>query len=228
MDGMFHPTAHAHMAPGPVLGILYAEDFDASDPAVLPDEPSSPADIPLTQADVEAACAAAVRDARAGWERSDLHARTEALGTLAAGVAEARTAARSAAEAVAEGVARTMLSLLAGALPSLCAAHGDAEVRALLRHVLPTLTQENRVTVRVRPGLVAGVQQDVALLDDDLADTISVLPTALPPGDVRVAWTDGAVARDTTALLAAMQDALAELGLFDPDTVINRSMALAD
>ena len=223
MDGMFHLAAHVPARSGPVLGILYAEDFDAPDEALQPDGPlpADPADVPLTPADVEAACAAAVRGARSEWEQSDLHARTQALGTLAAGIADARTAARAAAEAVADGVARTMLSMLAGALPGFCAAHGDAEARALLRHVLPALAQEPRVTVRVHPGLVAGVQQDVALLDEDLAERINVLPAALEPGDVRVAWTDGALSRDTKALLTAMQDALAELGLLDPSLIAN-------
>lgn len=224
MDGMLHPGA------APVLDILYAEDFGILEESTLVPGPvlAEPFEPVLTQADVEAASAAAVAAARDEWERSALQARTQALGALAASLATAETDAQELAETVAESVARSVLSLLASALPDLCAAYGDNEARALVRRFLPTLHLEQRVTVRVHPSLVEAVQRDVALLDEELAAKVGVLPAALAPGDARVTWADGTLTRDTKAICAAMQDVLSQLGLLDPDPITNWRMALAN
>ncbi len=222
------------------VGILYAEDFD-DDPELPPAADLPPAQEPtpappsFTMADLEAAQRMArdeaVQAARAEWERSALHDRTQSLAAIASAVAGAQQEARALADAVADGTARTMLSVLAGLLPELCAQHGGAEVRSLLRHLLPTLGQQPRIAVRVAPAVLDGVREDLALLDEDLAAAVQLTAAPLAPGDARVTWTDGSMVRDQTAIRSAITTALAELGLLEPVAAARtpqRSMAHAE
>lgn len=226
------------IAPG-FVSILYAEDFDdeAPPPSPSPEEPAAepePAPPSYTQDELEAAqraaCADAVQAARAEWERSSLCQRTQSLAAIAAALSGTQNEADALAEAVAEGTARTVLSVLAGLLPDLCARHGAAEVRALLRHLLPTLTQQPRITVRVAPAALDGVREDLALLDEDLVAAITLTAAPLAPGDARVTWTDGSLARDQAAIRHAVSAALTELGLLDPvpTQTSQRSLAHAE
>ena len=99
-------------------------------------------------------------------------------------MAEAKAEARAAAEGAVEALARTVLSLLAGALPALCARHGEGEVRAVLRALLPALQAEPRVSVRLHPRLVPGVQAELAGFDADLAAAGLGSPAILVVGEV--------------------------------------------
>ena len=222
------------------VGILYAEDFDddpeLSPPADLPSIPEpAPAPPSFTLADLEAAQriarTEAVQAARVEWERSALHDRTQSLAAIASAVTGVQQEARVLADTVADGTTRTILSVLAGLLPELCTQHGGAEVRALLRHLLPTLTQQPRIVVRVAPAVLDGVRQDLALLDEDLAAAVELTAAPLTPGDARVPWTDGSLNRDQAAIRHAVTAALTELGLLEPVTVARthqRSMAHAE
>ncbi len=214
------------------VGILYAEDFDDPDLAPLPEPmPAAPS---FTLGELEAAqqtaCAEAVQAARAEWEQSALHSRTQSLITISASLAEAQQEAGALADTVADGVARTILSMVSGLLPDLCARHGGAEVRALLRHLLPTLAQQPRIAVRVNAAVLDDVRGDLALLDEDVAACVVLTAAPLLPGDARVSWTDGSLVRDQAAMSAAVAAALAELGLLEPVAARNdrRSMAFAE
>ncbi len=220
-----------------VAGILFAEDFGEPDPVPAGPGPE-PAPLPpaLTQDDVDAACIRAVRSAERAWGEGAAERRAVALEALAAGLAEARAAAAAAAEAVAEGVARAMLGVLAGVLPDLCRAHGDAEVRALLRQVLPEVGAAGPVVVRVHAGLLAALEADLAALDGDLVDRVELRAANLPPGDARLGWEHGGMVRDAAALAGTVRDCLSRLGLLpgaEPDDVPdvfnadNRSLAHA-
>ena len=218
------------------VGILYAEDFD--DPQLPPPEPapSSPGFMaPSFTADQldaarQIACAEAVEAARDEWESSALHGRTRSLAAIASLLADAQQEAGALADTVADGVARTILSMLAGLLPDLCARHGGAEVRALLRHLLPTLAQQPRIAVRVNSAVLDGVRGDLALLDEDLAACVVLTAAPLLPGDARVTWTDGSLVRDQGAICAAVAAVLTELGLLEPAAARNdrRSKAFAE
>ena len=224
------------------VGILYAEDFDddpelrpAADLPPIPEPAPAPAPASFTLANLEAAQriarTEAVQAARAEWERSALHDRTQSLAAIASAVTGVQQEARILADAVADGTARTMLSVLAGLLPELCVQHGGAEVRALLRHLLPTLTQQPRIAVRVAPAVLDGVREDLALLDEDLAAAVELIAAPLTPGDARVTWTDGSLSRDQAAIRHAITAALTELGLLEPVAVARthqRSMAHAE
>ena len=111
----------------------------------------------------------------------------------------------------------------------MCRHHGPAEVRALIGRLLPNLQTEPRITIRVHPVLVPMLEEDLASLDLELTGTVAVTSAALEPGDVRVAWESGSFKRDTRAILASMQDALAQLGLLTPiDITQERRMELAE
>ncbi len=216
----------------PLLGILYAEDFDDAPveaERAPPPEPTPAEPAPLTQTDLDRACVEAVETARAEWEAKQRQQRTHALAEIASAMGAARQDADREAAAIAEGTVTTMLSMLAGALPRYCRTHGPAEVRTLMQHLLPNLRREPRVVIRVHPALAPILQQDLALLDEELAEAVTITPAALELGDVRVNWTDGFFVRDTAKILAAMQEALAQLGLVEPiNPATERRMALAE
>ena len=110
-----------------------------------------------------------------------------------------------------------MLSALVACLPALCERHGAEELRSVARAVLPALRNEPRITVRVHPGMLAVMQEEVAALDAELAERIEIIPAgAIAPGDVRIGWTDGQAVRDAGRARAAVDDALAALGLLEP------------
>ena len=209
---------------------IYAEDFD--DPPALPEpapEPSDPepeASQPsFTLAELEAARGAARKEGAAA-ERARLAAedaanRSRALDALATAVADAADAARIAAEETAEGLAQAVLSLVAAGLPSLCAHHGEREVRALLQRILPTLDAEPRITVRLNPQLLNAVRADLDELDPEIVAAVQLVPAdAVPPGDVRISWADGTCQRSAAAVCAAIREALAPLGLLLPESRI--------
>ncbi len=214
------------------VGILYAEDFDDPELPALPEPAPAPPSFTLEdlEAAQEIARADAVQAARAEWKASALHDRTRSLAAIAAAVADAQQEARALAETVADGAARTILSMVAGLLPDLCTRHGGAEVRALLRHLLPTLAQQPRINVRVSQAVLDGVRKDLALLDEDLVAAITLTAAPLAPGDARVTWTDGSLVRDQSAIRLAVTAALTELGLLEPVTarINQRSMAHAE
>ena len=219
--------------PPTALGILYAEDFGRDRnpppprPAPAPPPPAAPRG--PTQADVDAACIRAVQAAQTAWSESAAERRAEALAALAAALSDAREQDAQQAEALANGIARTVLSMLVGTLPHLCRGHGDNEVRAIMRRLAPVLARDTRLVVRVHPGLIDTLADDIATIDDSLALNIELRPANLPPGDIRIAWEDGSLARDTGAICAAMRDTLAQLGLdADPsENLVHPSRSLA-
>ena len=200
-----------------LLGVLYAEDFDEDGSEPQPVAPAPDLEIiepVFTAADLEAARAEGRLAGRTEAEHGLAGARNQMLATVSAGLSEARAGALAVAEAAAEGVAQCMLSALAGCLPDLCVRHGTAELRALVRALLPALSQEPRISVRVHPRMLPMMQEEIAALDADLAACVQLVPTdAMPPGDARINWTDGSAVRDTAHARAAFEDGLALLGL---------------
>ncbi len=109
-----------------------------------------------------------------------------------------------------------MLSALAACLPRLCERHGAAEVRALAGALLPALSDEPAIVVRINPAMVPMLQAELAAMDPDIAGRVQVTAVdAMAPGDARVSWTDGSAVRDTSRVRAAFEDGLAALGLLE-------------
>ena len=212
------------------LGILYAEDFSHERAAAKPAPKPPPAPPPgPTQADVDAACIRAVQAAQNAWGGSAAERRAEALAAIAAAITDAREQDALQAELVANSLARAGLAMLAGVLPHLCRNHGDTEVRAAVARFVPVLARSTRLVVRVHPDLIGVLADDIAALDDGVAGNVELRPANLPPGDIRVAWDDGGMIRDTAAIRTAMQDTLAQLGLdaHPSETTQTGSLALA-
>jgi flagellar biosynthesis/type III secretory pathway protein FliH len=204
--------------------ILFAEDFDAPPGVtVLDDAADAPPPEPTFTAETLAASrteayAEGHRNglAKAAADRAEVT--LQMLGVIAERLEGGRAEAARVAEESAEALARLLLGTLASMLPALCARHGAEEVAALARAVLPALKREPRVTIRVSPHVAVAVEQELARFDPDLRERVALVPTdAVPPGDARIAWTDGAAQRDAAALWRDVADALAPLDLLPPD-----------
>ena len=211
--------------PRPTMaGVLYAEDFD--DEAVPTGNPAEPAPEPefieptFTAEELEQARAEAKAVGRAEAERGLTASRLQMLSTIAAAMTETRASAQAHAESMAEEMARCILSALRICLPSLCSRHGAPELRALSQFVLPLLADEPHITIRVSPHMIPVLQDEVGALDFEIRDRIKLVPVeAMAPGDMRINWTDGAAIRDTGRAIAAIEQALAQLGLLEPSTL---------
>ena len=230
LDGMHHGSPKRSPAAN-VFGILYAEDFDS--PSELdrdtadettPEPPST-----FTQADLDAACAAAVRAARSEWQRGDEQMRLDAIASLGPALAGIRDSASQSSIETAEATVSTILSIVTGLLPHFSREHGAAEVRALLGRLLPTIHSETRINVRVHPDLVPVMQRDITELEPDLAAMIDVSAAPIERGDVKVSWANGSMARDTRKIIQAVEDALGQLGLQQPaEAPSKKRMAYAE
>jgi flagellar assembly protein FliH len=217
-------TSTAPHPPQPRPDILFAEDFDAPPGVtVLDDAADAPEEEPTF---TEETLAAARADAYAEGHRNGLakaaadraEVTLQMLGAIAERLQGGRAEAARVAEESAEALARLLLGTLAGMMPALCARHGAGEVAALARAVLPALAREPRVTIRVSPHVAEAVERELQHLDPDLRERVALLPTdAVPPGDARIAWSDGATGRDAAALWRDVAKALAPLDLLPAD-----------
>jgi len=200
--------------------ILFAEDFDARPGVTVLDDPEPPLPV-FTAAEVAAARADAYAEghrnglAQAAADRAEVT--RQMLAMIADRLDGAGAEAARVAEDSADAVARLLLGTLATMLPALCSRHGAGEVVALTRAVLPALTREPRVILRVSPHVARVVEQELDRLDPELRARVSLSPTdAVAPGDVRIAWQDGAAIRDAATLWRKVTEALAPLDLAPP------------
>ncbi|HME26810.1 MAG TPA: hypothetical protein VKI44_36720 [Acetobacteraceae bacterium] len=212
MDGFAHD---------PGVGALFTEDFDL--PVAAP-EPEVIAPV-FSIGELSAARETSWRDGHtAGLQdatTSDAAATRQALAAIAEQFAMERDAAAVRAEQSAQAIASLLIDSLASVFPSLCARYGDAEVRAIVRTVLPALTEEVAITVRAHPRTAAALTQEIARLEPDLAAHVQIVECdAMPPGDVRIAWRSGVATRDAAALWQQVMAVLAPAGLLPADAAI--------
>ena len=74
-------------------------------------------------------------------------------------------------------------------------------------------TAETKITVRVNPHILEDVTAELRILDPDLAARVHLVPTdAMPRGDARIAWENGAAARDTASLWSQIESILTGIG----------------
>ncbi|MEJ0016100.1 MAG: hypothetical protein WDN25_05945 [Acetobacteraceae bacterium] len=115
------------------VGALFAEDFDRPE-AVLDPEVIEPV---FSAAELTAAREAAWRDGHEAGLKEAAQGNAAALQlsvrTIGEQFAVECAAAHAHAEAAAGAIARLLLDSLAAAFPTLCAQHGNAEVRSLVR-----------------------------------------------------------------------------------------------
>jgi flagellar biosynthesis/type III secretory pathway protein FliH len=226
MDGVMHQRTLREGAPREDrLAALFAEDFDDEQPALDPDvvEPSySAAELANTR---EAAWCnghtAGLQEAAADHAA----ALRLALQNIAVQLAQECQEAASRAEQSVEAAARLLLKSLDAAFPALCSRYGDPEVHAIVRAVLPTLTQEAAIGLRAHPRTAAALGPELANLEPDLAARLQVIECdAMPPGDVRIAWQNGTTERDAAALWQQVTDILALADLLDADMAIRETV----
>ncbi len=216
-------SSHAASSRPHLAGVLYAEDFDEDAPP--PDAASEPAPEPeviepvFTAAELASARAEGRASGQADAERGVAASRLQVLRLIADNMGDAREAARALAADAAEAAARCMLTALTACLPALCTRHGADELRAFARIVLPALTEEPRITVRVHPHMIAVLEDEFATMDFELVERITLHPSeAIAPGDARVSWSEGSASRQGARARAAVEEALAMLGLLDCKT----------
>lgn len=204
---------------------LFAEDFDVATAAPEPEiiEPA------FSASELTAAREAAWRDGQAAGlqeaAENETAAIRRAVTVIAEQIAAEREAAAVIAENSAEAIAKLLLDSLAAMFPTLCARYGDAEVRAIIRAVLPPLMQEPAVTVRAHPRTAAAVSQEIAGLDPDLVAHVKLLECdAMTPGDVRVVWHNGAAVRDAASLWQQVAAVLVPEGLLRADAMIRETV----
>jgi flagellar biosynthesis/type III secretory pathway protein FliH len=141
------------------------------------------------------------------------------LESIATTLRETCAEANAVAERSVESIARLLLDSLAKLLPALCERHGEAELCALIRIILPTLAQEPTITVRVNPAHTPALMRELDRLDPDLVEHVRLVPVeAIAAGNVRVTWRDGSALRDTAALWQQVRAVLEPAGLLSPAT----------
>lgn len=195
----------------PSSGVLYAEDFDAPEPAAVTVEVAAPSPEPVvieptfSLADLHRATKRAEQEARA-QERQDAATTSEARAADAlVRIAEAlkinRSESADVAKAAASATADTILAMVAAVLPAFSADRGAQEVTALLQLLLPSMTHQPRLAIRLHPSLIDAVRDALAAALEDGQTMIDWLgSTTMQPGDLSVRWQDGIMFRDTNAL----------------------------
>jgi flagellar assembly protein FliH len=220
MDGSLH-----FVPSPPPLGALFDEDFDLPDAAPEPEviEPV------FSMGELASARAAARREGHAAGlaeaAASDAAATRRVTEAIASHLADASDTAKALAEQTADAIARLLLDSLAAALPAFCARYGEAEVQAIVRSVLPALTQEPVVTMRASPRTTPGILREIGRLDPDIVSRVQIVECeTMAPGDVRIAWRNGAAVRDTDALWQQVAAILAPAGLLRADAAIGETI----
>jgi hypothetical protein len=205
-------------------GVLFIEDFDLPARASLPpgNDPAAPEVIApmFNAAELEAGRAASWDEGhaagRAAQAEEDAAGLRHAVTTLSAEFGAARETATLIAERAAEEIARLLLASLASVFPMLCVRHGAAEAAAVVRAVLPALTEEPEIGLRANPHTAPALLAEIERIDPDLAQRVRLTSTdALAPGDVRIAWRDGMAVRDAAALWREVAAVLVPAGLLN-------------
>ena len=195
---------------------LFIEDFDnPAGPA--PPEPEIIEPV-FTAAEIGAARASAWREgydaATVEWESHNAAATRRSLAAIATQLGVAREEVAAVAETSAEAIAQLLFGCFAKAFPALSARHGETELRAIVREVLPALRQEPKVTIRLNPHDADGVAAEIGRADPELAEHVQVVPTdAMAAGDVLITWRNGRLTRDAASVWRSIADILAPAGL---------------
>ena len=121
------------------------------------------------------------------------------------------------AEDAAEAVGQAVLAMAAALLPASLARHGPSEVRAIAAALLPSLVHAPSLTVDVAADAEDDIRAAIERLPPSQRARIDIRrhPPA-EPGSLSVAWSGGALHRDTEVALQNIRTILAELGLTAP------------
>jgi flagellar assembly protein FliH len=195
--------------------VLFAEDFDVPEvvpePEVIEPEVVEPTFSIAELTEVRGTAWREGHDAGIQAAAADSVAAVhETAVAIASQLAAERELAAARAEESATAIARLLLDSLNTAFPSLCARYGEAEVRSVMRIVLPALTQEPTIVVRAHPLTSHAVAEEVSRLNPELSARVQTIASEeMAPGDVRVTWRNGAATRDAAALWEQVLQVLA-------------------
>ena len=191
---------------------LRLPDFNKPSPRQAP-PPPDPALLAALRAEAEAAGhamghAEGLAEGRALQAAEQEAAIQRALARLADGMAEAEAAGRRVAEESAQALAEMLMAVLDHALPRACAAAGADIVPHLLVPLLPAIADRPEAVLRVSPDLVEAIAARMPPRGPEV-----VADAAIPPGDARLAWRDGALVVSLQSRRAAVADALRAAGI---------------
>ena len=191
-------------------GVLYAEDFDAPEPAVATKAPLPQAEPIVVEptfslADLRRAAERAQEEGRASARREAELAvnvrRADALAEIAALLRQSRNELSAVALQSASATADTILAVVASLLPVFARSQARDELAALLRLLLPAMSHEPSLTIRVHPSLIDGLHDDLTDLLEDAQTSVSWIGADnMIQGDLSVRWNGGMMIRDMTTL----------------------------
>ncbi len=199
-------------------GVLYIEDFD--EPNISPvtrQEPATDIIAPCFSAeDLEAArqqaYAEGTRDGVESAARERTHTMRLLLENLVQQLQKSQSDITAHAEAIASELAQTLFSALYGSLPELCRVHGETEIRALVKRIMPGLARESRVDIRLHPDLVAAVEDEISRLPHDIPEKIELIADPhFAATDLRATWKTGHLQRSSAKI---WQDLRQDLEIF--------------
>ena len=204
-----------------ISGVLYAEDFDeptsprADVRTVGPLPPSEPEFVSpsFSLDELRAATDHAHAEGREAERSAAAHAldtqRNAVLTILAEQLSATQQQARRSVEEALDAIAQTALSLLAVALPALCADHAEDELRSLLRRLLPPTRQFPELHIRIHPSLREAIEDETSsVLEGSGTQVTWTESIKLAPGDIAIAWQNGGALRDTAATCSDVAKAI--------------------
>ncbi|MCW0180702.1 MAG: FliH/SctL family protein [Zavarzinia sp.] len=199
---------------GPVK-FTFDNDFQAPAQAQRPKAVVAPPPPSFSADDLSAARAVAFAEGRA-------EGRHEAETAIAAALADAVARAGEALAGIADTLVQGEASLQADAAalglaiarrlcPALTRDLPLADMEAMVAECLADLKDEARVIVRVAPGMIDEARprlEAIAAAQAFPGKMITLADDELVPGDVRIEWAHGGIARDTRALASAVESAV--------------------
>ena len=155
----------------------------------------------------EEAFSAGMAAGREAERESREAAMAESLSRIANAMADARWAADVVAEETAAEMGRLVSDVLALVLPGLAERTASLDAMAFAAGLLPALTAEPRINIRVSPGVATALAEQLAM-----QPSVHVAAdSALPGGDVRIDWRDGQAEQRQEAFRSAMLGMIADL-----------------
>ena len=205
--------------PRSIPGVLFIEDFDVAEPPLV--APRSPMPVPAQSEVTPPLDIDSVREEgfRVGFEAglkaaaADISAtRADLLFRLGQELSRAHTEIKDVCSSGLEVVTEAIFELLFQLLPAFFQDHGEREVRAALRSILPALGDETQLKVIMHPSLEQALKDEISLLSSSVSVAF-VTDGDLLAGDFRISWHAGAVSRDLGGVCRKAVECLTSIGL---------------
>ncbi len=206
-------------APRDYFGILFAEDFDDDDGAILDRGSSHAAEFeqhatvenPSVSVEPLYSAADLAEARRAGHEagytegfaaasESASITRTSLLAVLTERLSATRADLDAMVAQQLDEVTHATLAVVSACLPVLCEHAGTQDLIVVLQDLLPSLVGEPELVVTVHPDQAASVEQELrAILGKNTPLQVQTSPS-MGRSDVDIAWRSGTAKRNTRAL----------------------------